>query len=81
MHIDGKRRWLTGIDRAISEHTTLMADYISGDENYSSIAVGHQWTEGFGITAGIQFPNGGGESLYTLHLVITGRIGGANHID
>jgi hypothetical protein len=73
MRIDGKNRWFAGTDRAINDRLTFMADYTYGDENFSSAGFNYQYSDAFGMLAGAQFPNEGGDTLFTLHLVFTGK--------
>lgn len=70
--VDGKTRWFVGADRAMTDKLTLMADYTSGDENFSSLGASYQFTDHVGLLAGAQFPNEGGDTLFTVHLVING---------
>lgn len=72
--VEGNTRWFVGADRAMTDQLTVMADYTSGDENYSSLGASYQMTERFGILAGAQFPNAGGETLFTIHLCLTGPL-------
>lgn len=72
--VDGNTHWFVGADRAMTDHLTLMADYTSGDENFSSLGASYQFTDRLGILAGAQFPNAGGETLFTVHLCLTGPV-------
>ena len=72
LHQEGQDRWFAGVDRDLTEKVNLCVDYTNGDENYSSVGVGYQFTESTGISAGVLFPNGGGDTEFTLHLVIGG---------
>ncbi|MEI6519702.1 MAG: hypothetical protein WCO98_06645 [bacterium] len=74
MEINEKTRFFIGIDRDINDKLNLMADYTSGDDNYSSIGANYQITDKFGVLAGVQLPNGGGETLYTLHFCFSGEL-------
>lgn len=70
--VEGQTCWFVGADHAMTEQLTLMADYTSGDENYSSLGASYQVSDHFGILAGAQFPNAGGDTLFTVHLCLTG---------
>lgn len=73
---DDKTFWFAGADTPITDKLTLMADYTSGDENYSSAGLGYQFNDHCGLLAGAQFPNAGGDTLYTVHLCFTGAFTG-----
>jgi len=73
MRIEGNNRWFIGADRNVTERLMLMADYVSGDENSSSVGFNYQFNDGFGILGGVLFPNADGEETgFTLHFVFTG---------
>lgn len=77
LHLGGHRRnggnhWLAGFDWAVGERWTVMADYTSGSEDYSSAGFNYQFDERFGIMAGTLFPNASGDTLYTVHFVYGG---------
>ncbi len=74
MEIDEKTRYFVGIDHDINDKCSVMTDYTSGNDNYSSIGTNYQITDKFGVLAGIQLPNNGGETLFTLHLCLSGRL-------
>lgn len=65
-------RAFVGVDKALSDKVTGMVDYTAGEENYSSVGISYQYDDRFGVLAGLQFPNAGGETLFTVHLVLTG---------
>ena len=73
MRMDGRDRWFAGSDLAQSERLTLMADYVSGAENASSVGASYQVNDRFGVMAGVVIPNEREASLgFTLHLVLNG---------
>lgn len=72
MRIDGNNRWFTGADREIAKNLTFMADYTAGDENYSSVGLNYQFNDSVGIYGSVVYPNGGGDTLFALHLTIVG---------
>lgn len=73
MHTEDHNRVFVGVDKALAERWTVMADYTAGDEGWSSLGANYQFTDGFGVFAGAQFPNAGGEaSWFTLHFVFSG---------
>ena len=73
MHIEGSNRWFAGMDRALTDRLTLMADYTSGEENLASVGFNYQFEDEFGVMAGVLFPNAGDEDTgFSLHLVFTG---------
>lgn len=69
---DEADRLFLGIDKAVNDLVTAMLDYTAGDENYSSVGISYQHDNRFGVMAGLQFPNGGGDTLFTVHLVLSG---------
>jgi hypothetical protein len=71
---EGKTRWFTGFDRALGSKWTAMADYSSGDENFSSAALNYAVSDQFGILAGAEFPNDGSSVIYSVHLVVCGSL-------
>lgn len=73
MRIEGNNRWFAGMDRAVTDRLTLMADYTSGEENLASVGFNYQFKDEFGVMAGVLFPNSGDEDAgFSLHLVFTG---------
>lgn len=76
MHLEGNNCWFTGVDCGMGEHLTLMADYTSGDENCSSLGFNYQLNKDFGILGGVMFPNGDGDTLFTLHFCLGGSYRG-----
>jgi hypothetical protein len=66
---EGNNRWFTGIDRGLNDRLTVMADFTSGDENYSSAGFEQALSGRFSVLAGALFPNAGGATEYTLQLV------------
>lgn len=78
VHLGGHRRnggnhWFAGIDRAISDRWTLMADYTSGREDYATAGFNYQFSERLGIMGGVLVPNEDGDTLYTVHFVYGGN--------
>jgi hypothetical protein len=69
-------RWdgFVGLDRTFESGWAVMADYTGGEENYSSVGFGKQFTERFGLFLGAQWPNGGGPGVYVVHVVIAGPV-------
>lgn len=80
IHMDGKGRMFAGVDRAINDKITLMADYTNGLDNYSSFGLSYQFNSSKSLLAGVEFPNVSGDSLFTVHFVMNGnmhsRLGG-----
>lgn len=76
MRIEGNNRWFTGVDFGMGERWTLMADYTSGDENYSSLGFNYQFNPGLGIMGGAMLPNGDGNTLFTIHFCFGGSYRG-----
>jgi len=72
LHQEGMDRWFAGVDRELTDKLYACADYTNGDENYSSVGVNYQFTENTGVFAGVLFPNAGGDTEFTLHLVFCG---------
>jgi hypothetical protein len=69
---DEADRAFVGVDKALDDRITAMLDYTAGDESYSSVGISYQHDDRFGVLAGLQFPNAGGETLFTVHLVLSG---------
>lgn len=74
MRTEGNNRWFTGADFGMGERWTVMSDYTSGDENYSSLGFNYQFNEGFGIMGGAMFPNSDGDTLFTMHFCFGGAM-------
>jgi hypothetical protein len=77
LHLGGLRSessnyWFTGVDHAIGNRMVLMADYTSGNANYSSLGFNYQLDESLGLMLGAQFPNSPGDTIYTMHFVLCG---------
>ena len=70
--VEGACRWFVGLDRPVGAKLTLMADYTRGNENFSSVGVSYQFRDNVGLLLGAQFPNTGGQTLFTAHVVING---------
>ncbi|MHB9036709.1 MAG: hypothetical protein ACYC64_08580 [Armatimonadota bacterium] len=71
---EGRTRWFTGVDRALGDKWTAMADYSSGEENYASAALNYAVSDSFGVLAGTEFPNDGSPVIYSIHLVVCGSL-------
>jgi len=70
--IEGANCWFVGMDRALTDRVVVMADYLSGAENFSAVGASYQFSERFGVLAGALFPNTRGEETrFTVHLVFT----------
>jgi hypothetical protein len=73
VRIDDRDRWFVGLDHAVNDKLTLMADYTSGSDNSATIGASYQFTDAFGIMAGAILPNSaGGETGFTVHFVLNG---------
>ena len=71
--IEGDDHWFVGLDHELDNGLILMADYTEGAGNYSSLGAGWELGGPWSMMAGLQFPNtSGDETLFTVHLVITG---------
>jgi hypothetical protein len=71
--IDDQNRWFVGVDRALNDKLTLMADYTSGSDNVATVGAGYQFTDTFGVMAGVVFPNASEEDTgFTIHFVLNG---------
>lgn len=71
MRTDGNNRWFAGIHRPLFGPVCLMADHISGDENFSAIGIECELSDRLGLLIGKQFPNGSGDPTLTFHLIVT----------
>lgn len=74
LRVDNTTRWFSGIDYAVTEKLTLMADFISGGDSFSAFGVSCQFNERRGLLVGIEFPNDGSDALFTAHLVFSGPL-------
>ena len=71
--IDERDRWFIGVDHAVNDKLTLMADYTSGSDNFATIGGSYQFTDTFGIMAGAILPNSPGEDRgFTVHFALNG---------
>jgi hypothetical protein len=65
--------WFIGLDHAVNDKLTLMADSTSGSDNSATVGANYQFTDAFGIMAGAILPNSaGGETGFTVHFVLNG---------
>lgn len=73
-HEDSSRNnWFVGLDHWINEQWQVMADYTRGKENY--LSAGAAWTgKKLQVVAGAQWPNGGGQPVAVLHVVLIGAV-------
>jgi hypothetical protein len=69
---EGYSRWFAGADRALTERVTFAADYTSGREQYASVGLEYRMGERASVFAALLFPNGGGDTEFSLHLCFTG---------
>ena len=69
---DDKYRLFIGADKELSDKFCLMADYTYGDENLSSVALNYQMNDTISCLVGAQFPNEGGDSLFTFQIAFGG---------
>lgn len=68
---DDTTQWFTGLDRAVSDKLTLMADYISGHEFFASAGFSYELTDQFSVLSYAEFPNAdGGDTVYSVHFVM-----------
>ncbi len=75
MRLEGVNRMIAGVDTAVTERLTLMADYTAGRENFSSAGLDWRINDRLEMLAGVLFPNGGGEGTrYTVHVIICGPL-------
>ncbi len=75
-HVGDTVQWFAGVDRALSDDVVLMGDYVSGDENASSVGVSVELAAGYGILVGVLLPNAAGEdTVFTLQIGYGGRLG------
>lgn len=68
MRIEGENEWFVGADRTFGK-LTLMADYTSGEGNFSSAGISYQANDRFAVMAGGVFTNESNNNCFTLHLV------------
>lgn len=73
MRIDDRDRWFIGADAPITKRVTLMTDFISGSDNFSSVGINFAMGERYCILAGVLFPNQHGQpTQFNLHLCLSG---------
>ncbi|MHB9026873.1 MAG: hypothetical protein ACYC7E_22290 [Armatimonadota bacterium] len=72
MRIDGENDWFAGLDGAVNDKVTLMADYTSGDENGTSVGFDYALNDSLSISPGVVFPNDGSDTRFTLYLCFYG---------
>lgn len=72
IHYEEGSSWFVGVDREIAKNWTLMADYTSGGENYSSVGLNYQLKDNVGLFASAMLPNNSGDSLFSMHVVLNG---------
>ena len=77
IHIESNERWFVGADKEVGNALTVMADYTSGNDNYSSIGLSYEFNSSLCLFTGVMFPNSEGDTRFTLHLVYTGSLGGS----
>jgi len=70
MRTESHNRWFAGIHKPLSRRVCIMADHISGDENFSAVGLECDLGRGLGLLVGRQFPNGSGDPTLTLHLIL-----------
>jgi len=76
MNFTGKHQIITGIDKTLNPHLTLMADYSGGKENYSSVGLNYHFNDRIGIMAGVEIPNDHllNDQRYSIHLIFNGPV-------
>jgi len=75
MRIDGSNRCIAGFDRSLGK-LTLMCDYTSGSDAFSSLGFNYQSNAHFAIMAGVLFPNEDGDTRFTVHFVFCQSVEG-----
>jgi hypothetical protein len=71
--IDDRDRWFIGVERPVNDKVTLMADYTSGSDNFATVGASQQFTDRFGVMAGVILPNRHDQCTgFTVHLVLEG---------
>ncbi|MHB1455353.1 MAG: hypothetical protein ACYC0V_00400 [Armatimonadota bacterium] len=64
---------IIGADKDLTPHLTLMSDYTTGKENFSSVAFNYHVNDRVGIMAGVEFPNSSeNDTRLSVHLVLNG---------
>lgn len=71
MRTESNNRLFAGIHRSLGGRVCVMADHITGEENFSAIGLEYDLGRGMGLLVGKQFPNGSGDSTLTFHIIIT----------
>jgi hypothetical protein len=70
--LDGDPQAFFGADCTIGDCWSLMADYTTGPANYASVGVYTDLTDRFNLLVGAEFPNAGGETLFTVQFGLGG---------
>jgi hypothetical protein len=70
---EGATRWFSGVDYALTDQMSLYGDYTSGDESFASIGGSYQFSDRYGLMAGVLLPNASDEATeFKVHFVIGG---------
>jgi hypothetical protein len=58
------------VDHVVNDKLMLMADYTSGSDNFATVGGSYQFSDRFGIMAGVILPNSHDENTgLTVHFV------------
>jgi hypothetical protein len=72
-YLNKQTQAIIGIDKALNPHLTLMADYTTGNNNYTSAAFNYHFTDRVGLMAGVELPNSSAnDTRFSVHLVFNG---------
>jgi len=75
MHNEGETDWFAGIEQAVGERLSLLADYTSGAGNQASLAASVQFSDSLGLLVGVAWPNAAGEdTAFTVQFLIGGTL-------
>lgn len=72
MDVNNSLRWFAGVDHYINDRYTLMAEFTSGDDNFTGLGVTYKVNNNSSVLIGALFPNAGGDLQYSLQIDFTG---------
>ena len=74
-YLNEQTQAVIGVDKTLNPHVTLMADYTTGNDNYSSVAFNYHYNDRVGVMAGVEFPhNSENDTRFSVHLVFNGPV-------
>jgi len=78
-YLNTQTQAIVGIDKTVNPRLTLMADYTTGKDNYTSVAFYYHFVDRVGVMAGVELPNSSeNDKRISVHLVFNGPYRSAN---